>query len=133
LEEPLWLDDDDVINVHQVVIDILGRPGFPHPGYLSSAVFAPRQHWHYTNGGGDLFDLAAIYLYHIAKAHAFTDGNKRSGYASALLFLTMNGINLILPKNMLELAQATEAAAAGKLERAELARILRGMPHRPED
>lgn len=130
MEEPIWLDDDDVIDVHKVVIDIQGRPGFPHPGYLSSAVFAPRQHWHYTNGGGDLFDLAAIYLYHIAKAHAFVDGNKRSAYASALLFLSINEINLILPSNMLELAQATEATAAGTLQKSDLAGILRRMPHR---
>jgi len=114
-----------------MIIKLQGRTGFPHPGYLSSAVYAPRQHWHYTNGGGDLFDLAAIYLYHIAKAHAFVDGNKRSGYASALIFLAINGTNLMLPSYVLELAEATRATAAGELDKPALAALLRGMKPNP--
>ena len=38
-----------------------------------------------------LHHQAAAYLYHIAKGHIFNDGNKRTGLAVALTFLTWNG------------------------------------------
>ena len=41
-----------------------------------------------------LFHQAAAYLYHIAKGHIFNDGNKRTGLAVALAFLTENGFTL---------------------------------------
>lgn len=39
----------------------------------------------------DVFDLAAAYAFGIAKAHAFTDGNKRTALVAALTFLRLNG------------------------------------------
>ena len=40
-----------------------------------------------------LYHQAAAYLYHITKGHIFNDGNKRTGLAVALTFLTWNGLN----------------------------------------
>ena len=42
----------------------------------------------------DLFEMAAAYLYHIVRNHPFLDGNKRTGAAAAIIFLTINGIEL---------------------------------------
>ena len=39
-----------------------------------------------------LFDLAAAYAHGIIKNHPFIDGNKRSGFLAAALFLEANGI-----------------------------------------
>lgn len=39
-------------------------------------------------------DKAAIYCYNIICNHIFSDGNKRTGLASALLFLNLNGFDL---------------------------------------
>jgi len=69
-------------------------------------------------------------LYHIAKAHAFTDGNKRSAYVSALIFLSINGLDLLLPENVLELAKATLKAEAGEIDKKQLAGILRRLKRR---
>jgi death-on-curing protein len=44
-------------------------------------------------------DKAAIYCYNIICNHIFSDGNKRTGLASALLFLNLNGFDLSLNIN----------------------------------
>lgn len=51
----------------------------------------PRNVHHYS--GGDLFEIAATYAYHIAEAQAYIDGNKRTAIASALVFLECNGVD----------------------------------------
>lgn len=40
----------------------------------------------------DIFHQAAAYMFHIVKSHIFMDGNKRTGLASAITFLSINGI-----------------------------------------
>ena len=40
-----------------------------------------------------LHHQAAAYLFHITKGHIFNDGNKRTGLAVALTFLSWNGLN----------------------------------------
>lgn len=39
-------------------------------------------------------DKAALYCYNIICNHMFTDGNKRTGLAAALIFLNLNGFEL---------------------------------------
>lgn len=92
---------------------------------------APQQHLYYTNSGADLFDLAAVYLYHIARGHAFVDGNKRTAYTTAMAFLLINGVDVLLPENDTELAEITIAVSLGKLDKAELASALRRLPNTP--
>ena len=41
-------------------------------------------------------DKAALYCYNIICNHIFTDGNKRTGLASALIFLNLNNSDLSL-------------------------------------
>jgi death-on-curing protein len=40
--------------------------------------------------------MAAAYLYHIVQNHPFIDGNKRTGAAAAIIFLSMNDMELIV-------------------------------------
>ncbi|MFC1745811.1 type II toxin-antitoxin system death-on-curing family toxin [Candidatus Riflebacteria bacterium] len=40
----------------------------------------------------DIFHQAAAYMFYIIKNHVFTDGNKRTGLATAITFLYWNGI-----------------------------------------
>jgi death-on-curing protein len=129
-----WLETEQVVYLHDAILEHYGGglSGYPHPGGLDSAVHAPRHQAHYERGGCDLYDLAATYLFHIAKAHAFTDGNKRTAYLSALYFLHVNGVAVTRPKNTLTLARATERAVRGDLNKQDLARIMREMPHHPE-
>ncbi|MDE1856838.1 MAG: type II toxin-antitoxin system death-on-curing family toxin [Candidatus Micrarchaeota archaeon] len=44
----------------------------------------------------DINHKAAIYLYEIINMHPFLDGNKRTGFISAVLFLELNGLKLAI-------------------------------------
>lgn len=130
IEEPVWIGIASVELIHDYAIRRFGGlGGFPNPAYLESALDAPRNAFLYSDGGLDLFDLAAVYLYHIAKAHAFTDGNKRTAYITALVFLDVHGVRIITSPNTLALAEAVETAAkAHALHKAALAALMRSMP-----
>ena len=69
-----------------------GAAGIRDSGLLDSALARPLQKQAY--GEPDLFDLAAAYLFGVLKNHPFIDGNKRTGLASADLFLYFNGYSL---------------------------------------
>jgi death-on-curing protein len=68
-----------------------GEPGIVKPGTLDSAVEQPKQ----TFGGeflhSDVHEMASAYLVSLVMGHAFANGNKRIGLASALIFLFANG------------------------------------------
>src|SRR5260221_13961909 len=62
--------------------------------FLESAVAMPQ-----AGSGGqyfhtDIFEMAAAYLFHLAKNHPFVDGNKRAAAMAAYAFLGLNGIEV---------------------------------------
>ena len=131
--EPEWITAESAIQLHDDALrQFGGLGGFPHPGYLDGALGAPINAFLYDEDGGlDLFDLAAAYLIHIAKGHAFTDGNKRTAYLVALVFLDVNGVHLMQPENATELADAVVAAAeAEDLNKPDMAALMREMASR---
>ena len=65
-----------------------GSPGIRDLGMIESAIASAANAWLY--GGGDVWDVAAAYAFHLAEAQAYVDGNKRVGLASAITFLAMN-------------------------------------------
>ncbi len=69
-----------------------GAPGLRDEGMLESALARPEQKHHY--GEDDIFVLAAAYLFGIAKNHPFVDGNKRTAWVAADLFLYFNGYSV---------------------------------------
>lgn len=69
-----------------------GEPGFLNEPALESALGAAQNRAHYESA--TLPQCAATYAFHITKAHAFVDGNKRLGAAAAETFLRMNGATL---------------------------------------
>jgi death-on-curing protein len=106
---PIFIDCQAVIEIHELeLVDSGGLPGMRDRNSLESAVAAPQQLHNYDEDA-DLVDMAATYLYAIAKTHAFNDGNKRSAYVTCLSFLDLNGINLGAP-TALELATLAVAS-----------------------
>ncbi|WP_245846410.1 type II toxin-antitoxin system death-on-curing family toxin [Prosthecobacter debontii] len=78
-----------------------GSSGIRDDGLLDSALGKPQNLFAY--GHPNLFDLAAGYAYYgLVKNHPFLDGNKRTGFVTAVLMLELNGFCF----------QATEADAA---------------------
>lgn len=71
-----------------------GIHGIRDWGALESALCAAEQRVYYEQV--DLRVCAATYAYHLTKAHAFLDGNKRLAAAVSEIFLEMNGALSIL-------------------------------------
>ncbi|MBD0415946.1 type II toxin-antitoxin system death-on-curing family toxin [Oryzicola mucosus] len=68
-------------------------------------------------------DLAAAYLYGLAKNHAFVDGNKRTAIVAAGTFLIVNGYYLTVDDGTLYLF--VMSVAAGEIDEAGAATFLR--------
>ena len=71
----------------------------------------------------DIYEMAAAYLFHIVKNHPFIDGNKRTGAASALVFLATNGI--LINSDQDEFEQMVLDAAKGSFQKLETAAYFR--------
>jgi death-on-curing protein len=91
MSEPIWLEVDEVIDMHAEQLAIFGGPeGIRDHGLLESAVLRPVNQWHY--GQTDLAALAAAYAFGLARNHAFVDGNKRIAFHAMMVFLRGNDI-----------------------------------------
>jgi death-on-curing protein len=71
----------------------------------------------------DLFDLAAAYAFAIVRNHPFLDGNKRTAFMAAYIFLGRNGIALVADE--VDATRAMMALASGDLGEAEFSAWLR--------
>ncbi len=108
-----WLLDGVVIAIHdEQIAEHGGSPGIRDVGLLSSALARPQNQANY--GEPSLFDLAAAYAYGIIRNHPFIDGNKRTGFLAAYVFLNINGWELMLSEA--EAINAVLALAAGEMD-----------------
>ena len=83
-----YLSAEDVINVHDRILESMGAPYAPlrDVGVLQGAVVRPRNAAYYT--GADLIRQGSILMVAIAEAQPFVEGNKRTGMISGLAFLS---------------------------------------------
>ena len=98
-----------------------GPAGVRDEGALASALARPVNQWYY--GTDDPCALAAAYAFGIARNHPFVDGNKRTAWVAARLFLRLNGQALAFTER--EAIATVLALAAGELSEEELADWLR--------
>ena len=90
MKEPVWVLREVVFAAHeQSLAQFGGSAGVRDTGLLDSALGKPRNLFAY--GKPSLFDLAATYAFGIVKNHPFVDGNKRTGFIVAVVFLELNG------------------------------------------
>lgn len=93
MSEHLWLTLEQVLFIHKKMIDAFGGThGIRDEGLLQSALARPLNFYHYQHA--DIFVCAAVYAEGIAHNHPFLDGNKRTAFTSAGMFLRLNGIHL---------------------------------------
>ncbi|MDQ3327473.1 MAG: type II toxin-antitoxin system death-on-curing family toxin [Chloroflexota bacterium] len=94
-------------------------------GRLEAAVMRPRMAAHYERA--DVIRQCALMAVGISQAQAFVDGNKRTAFAAADVFLRLNG--LYISGNPVEMAQQLEHVAEreGRLDEAttEFEQLLR--------
>ena len=91
----VWLNRAVIIAIHEVQLaEHGGGTGVRDAGLLDSALGKPQQLNNYGEPPPDAAALAASYGYGISRNHPFIDGNKRTGYVAAELFLRLNGWRL---------------------------------------
>lgn len=101
--EPNFLSFEDVIEIHRdQIVRYGGASGIRDVGLLQSAVLMPLSQFGGKFLHKDLFEMAAAYLFHLAKNHPFIDGNKRVGLVAALMFLALNGYEVSADGKKLE-------------------------------
>ena len=82
---------DEILQLHDEWIERLGgAPGIWSPDVLMYAYESQLSPYYDT-----LYKKAANFGGRITKEHAFVDGNKRTGYSCARLFLAKNSIALL--------------------------------------
>ncbi|MEI6385984.1 MAG: type II toxin-antitoxin system death-on-curing family toxin [Spirochaetota bacterium] len=86
-------------------------------GLIESALAKPRNLAVYSQP--DLADLAASYAFGLAKNHAFIDGNKRTAWVVARVFLADNGLSLQF--DAADAIRTVESLAGGTLDESGLA------------
>ena len=85
-----WLLEGVVMAIHdEQIAEHGGITGVRDAVLLFSALERPKNQAHY--GKPSVFDLAAAYAYGIIRNHPFADGNKRTGFLAAYVFLHSNG------------------------------------------
>lgn len=126
MTDPVFLDLDDVLLIHEKQLTRYGgSSGVRDRGLLESAVAMPR-----ASAGGefahqDVFAMAAAYAFHIAQDQPFVDGNKRTGLLAAIVFLDLNGVEIVDPAG--QLYDSMIAIAERKLDKNGVAAALRGL------
>lgn len=117
-----WVREDTVYAIHDRQLAEHGGPvGVRDPGALESALVRPRNLIGY--GRPDAAALAAAYAFGLVRNHPFVDGNKRTAWVVARVFLAINGYQLDFDPH--EGVRIIEALAAGTVGEAELAEWFR--------
>ena len=116
----------DVVRIHVDQIERYGGPaGIGDLGLLQSAIAMPQASFDGEWLHRDLYEMAAAYAFHVSRNHAFTDGNKRTALASALVFLEINGISTQDPEG--RLYETMIDVASGVLDKLGLAQVFQGL------
>ena len=94
-----------------------GGRGIRDQGAIESALARPQNLAVY--GEPDAAALAAAYAFGIARNHGFVDGNKRTAWVVARLFLADNGC--LLSYDRADAVRTVEGLAAGRIDEEALA------------
>jgi death-on-curing protein len=123
VSEPVWLSGQVLLLLHrQALAEHGGLDGVRDHGLLDSALARPLN-LHAYEGESDLCRLAAAYASGIVRNHPFADGNKRTAFIAAVVFLELNGMAADLAEG--EAIAAMLDLAAGELPEEGFAAWLR--------
>jgi death-on-curing protein len=118
-----WVTEDVVLAIHdEQIAEHGGGVGVRDLALVQSAFGRPRNLAAY--GDPDVAALAAAYAYGIARNHGFVDGNKRTAFVVAYVFLLDQGYELTASD--VEAVRIMVSLAAGDTDEFELAGWFRG-------
>lgn len=129
MKPPLWVRRDVVVAVQEQLLTVFGgASGIRDAGRLESALARPENRFAYGRTAVNVFDLAAAYAFGLAKNHPFVDGNKRIAFATAVMFLELNGYRF--EAGEADAVVRTLALAAGELKEPGYAQWLKASSRR---
>lgn len=115
-----WIRTDLVYAVHESQLARHGGlDGIRDKNAVESAIARPIQLSTYGEPKPDAADLAAAYAFGLARNRGFSDGDKRTAWVVARVFLADNGINLQFVST--EAVRTIEAVAGGLIDEKQLA------------
>jgi death on curing protein len=122
MKQPVWVRRDVVLAFHErLLAEHGGAAGIRDQGMLDSALRRPGNQ--FADGKPTLCELGASYAFGLVKIHPFIDGNKRIGFATAALFLALNGLRF--GASEVDVVLQTLALAAGEITEADYAAWLK--------
>jgi death on curing protein len=117
-----WIALDVTYAVHErQIAEHGGAEGVRDPALVESALIRPANFAAY--GSPDAAELAAAYAWGLARNHGFVDGNKRTAWVVARLFLRLNQMDIAFES--VEAVRTMENVAAGLTDETLLARWFR--------
>ena len=123
MTRPEWLSKALILAIHdEQLAEHGGRTGARDDGLLESELTRPHNRLAY-DAKADLPTLAAAYAFGIARNHPFVDGNKRTAFVAAEVFLELNGMTLTASDEDCVLTMLR--LAAGEIEEGAFADWLR--------
>jgi death on curing protein len=123
VHQPVWVPRLVVDSIHfEQLNEHGGSHGIRDQGALESALARPQQK-HAYDEDTDFADLAAAYAFGIARSHPFVDGNKRTAFVIAEIFLGLNGYEIETTDE--DVAETFMRLADGKLTEKKLAEWIR--------
>ncbi|TGL85064.1 type II toxin-antitoxin system death-on-curing family toxin [Leptospira congkakensis] len=126
LDETIFLSIEDVILIHKDQIELYGGAAdIRDHGLLESAINQPMTTFDGISLHPSVFDKAAAYLFYLCKNHPFLDGNKRVALASSLVFLDINGYDILDPNETLY--DFVIGVAEGKFKLEEIKKTLESL------
>ena len=122
-QEPRWVPRLVIEAVHlDQVREHGGLIGIRDENALESGLARASQRWTF-DPDSDLSRLAAGYIFGICTGHPFRDGNKRLSFLAAVIFLGLNGFDLVAPDE--EVVEKMMASASGRLAEEAIADWIR--------
>ena len=123
MKEPAWITREECLAIHEMMLaQHGGLAGVRDEGRLESALSKPHNLFAYA--APTFAEMAANYAVGIILNHPFLDGNKRTGFMVAAVFLETNGYALIATEE--SVLENTLALAAGELKEKNYAAWLKG-------
>ena len=120
----VWLDRTVIVAIHDMQLaQHRSGAGVRDAGQLDSVLGNPLHLQGCGESPPDAAALAASYGYGISRNHPFIDGNKRTGFVAAELFLRLNG--LVLRADDASCVLTMLAVAAGDISEEDFAAWLR--------
>lgn len=117
-----WVGADATYAIHdRQLAEHGGLDGVRDKNAVESALARPQNLAAYENP--DAASLAAAYAFGLARNHGFLDGNKRTAWVTARLFLADNGWRLAF--DLADAVRTMETVAAGVMTEIELAKWFR--------